>query len=388
MFKKIFNFKEYDFRHYNMSILLTAFLLSFIGLTVIEVVQDSADRLYEKQILGLVVGTMAALFVSLADYHYVCKFYVLFYFINMGLLLYTKFAGKSYHQAQRWIIIGGDGGITLMPSELTKVLLILFIAAMFTRFHKKIDKFYFLVIMCVLVAVPLYFILEQPDLSTTIALLVMFAGMVFLSGITYKIIIPVLVVAVPACFGLWWYIQQDFQVLLHPYQQNRILALKNPELYPDLMYQQNNAAIAIHSGGLTGKMMTDSTGATWKCKGLAAIESDFIYTAFAEAYGFIGCCVVIGLLSYFIFRTFQTARHSRDFLGMMIAGGIGTLIGSQTFIHICVNTSLFPNTGIPLPYASSGLSSLLGNYLMVGLLLNIGLQSKKKEKVDKNVVSL
>ena len=69
---------------------------------------------------------MAALFVSLADYHYVCKFYVLFYFINMGLLLYTKFAGKSYHQAQRWIIIGGDGGITLMPSELTKVLLILF----------------------------------------------------------------------------------------------------------------------------------------------------------------------------------------------------------------------------------------------------------------------
>ena len=388
MFKKIFNFKEYDFRHYNMSILLTAFLLSFIGLTVIEVVQESADRLYEKQILGLVVGTMAALFVSLADYHYVCKFYVLFYFINMGLLLYTKFAGKSYHQAQRWIIIGGDGGITLMPSELTKVPLILFIAAMFTRFHKKIDKFYFLVIMCVLVAVPLYFILEQPDLSTTIALLVMFAGMVFLSGITYKIIIPVLVVAVPACFGLWWYIQQDFQVLLHPYQQNRILALKNPELYPDLMYQQNNAAIAIHSGGLTGKMMTDSTGATWKCKGLAAIESDFIYTAFAEAYGFIGCCVVIGLLSYFIFRTFQTARHSRDFLGMMIAGGIGTLIGSQTFIHICVNTSLFPNTGIPLPYASSGLSSLLGNYLMVGLLLNIGLQSKKKEKVDKNVVSL
>ena len=113
--------------------------------------------------------------------------------------------------------------------------------------------------MCVLVAVPLYFILEQPDLSTTIALLVMFAGMVFLSGITYKIIIPVLVVAVPACFGLWWYIQQDFQVLLHPYQQNRILALKNPELYPDLMYQQNNAAIAIHSGGLTGKMMTETS---------------------------------------------------------------------------------------------------------------------------------
>ncbi len=387
MFKKIFNFKEYNFRHYHMSILLAAFLLSFIGLTIMEVVQEPEDRLYEKQIIGLVIGLIAAFCVSLADYHFVCKFYILFYIINMGLLLYTKFKGKSYHQAKRWIIIGGDNGITLMPSELTKVFLILFIAAMFARFYKKIDKFYFLVIMCILVAPPLYLVMEQPDLSTTIAMLVMFAGMVFLSGITYKIIIPVLAVAIPACIALWWYIQQDFQVLLHTYQQNRILALKNPDLYPDLMYQQNNAAIAIHSGGLAGKMMTDSTGATWKCKGLAAIESDFIYTAFAEAYGFIGCCVVIGLMAYFVFRAFQTARHARDYLGMLIAGGIGTLIGSQTFIHICVNTSLFPNTGIPLPYASSGLSSLLGNYLMVGLLLNIGLQTKKKEK-EEDLVSL
>lgn len=386
MLKTIFNFKEYNFRHYNMSVLLATFLLSFIGLTVIEVVQDSEDRLYEKQIVGLVAGLTLALIVSLVDYHFVCKFFVLFYIINMGLLIATKLFGKSHHDAQRWIILPGIG--QFMPSELTKVFLILFIAAMFTRYRKKIDKFYFLVIMCVLVAAPLYLILEQPDLSTTIALLAMFAGMVFLSGLTYKIIVPVLVVAVPSCVALWWYIQQDFQVLLKDYQQNRILALKYPERYPDLMYQQDNAAIAIHSGGLTGKMMFDSTGETWKCKGLAAIESDFIYTAFGEAYGFIGCCVVIGLLAYFIFRAFQTARHARDYLGMLITGGIGTLVGGQTIIHICVNTSLFPNTGIPLPYASQGLSSLVGNYLMLGLLLNVGLQRKEKEKEEEDMVIL
>lgn len=386
MLKKIFNFKEYNFRHYNMSVLLAAFLLSFIGLTVIEVVQDPVDRLYEKQIVGLVAGLTLALIVSLVDYHFVCKFFVLFYIINMGLLIATKLFGKSYHDAQRWIILPGIG--QFMPSELTKVFLILFIAAMFTRFRKKINKFYFLVIMCVLVAAPLYLILEQPDLSTTIALLAMFAGMVFLSGLTYKIIVPLLVVAVPTCVALWWYIQQDFQVLLEDYQQNRILALKYPERYPDLMYQQDNAAIAIHSGGLTGKMMLDSTGDTWKCKGLAAIESDFIYTAFGEAYGFIGCCVIIGLLAYFIFRAFQTARHAEDYLGMLIAGGIGTLIGGQTIIHICVNTSLFPNTGIPLPFASQGLSSLVGNYLMLGLLLNVALQRREKEKEEEDMVIL
>ncbi len=385
MFKAIFNFREYNFRHYRISVLLATFLLSFIGLTVIEVVQDPKDRLYERQILGLAIGIVVALVVSLVDYHFICKFFVVFYIINMGLLIYTKLAGKAYHDAKRWLELPGIG--QFMPSELTKVFLILFIAAMFARFQKKTEKFYFLVIMCILVAPPLYLILDQPDLSTTIALLVMFAGMVFLSGLTYKIIIPVLVVAIPACFGLWWYIQQDFQGLLEPYQQNRILALKYPDLYPDLMYQQDNAAIAIHAGGLTGKMLTDSTGETWKCKGLAAIESDFIYTAFAEAYGFIGCCVIIALLSYFIFRTFQTARHARDYLGMLIAGGIGTLVGGQTIIHICVNTSLFPNTGIPLPYASQGLSSLFGNYLMVGLLLNVGLQQKEKEKAEEDIVS-
>ena len=112
MFKKIFNFKEYNFRHYHMSILLAAFLLSFIGLTIIEVVQEPEDRLYEKQIIGLVIGLIAAFCVSLADYHFVCKFYVLFYIINMGLLLYTKLRGKSYHQPKSWIMIGGDNGNT------------------------------------------------------------------------------------------------------------------------------------------------------------------------------------------------------------------------------------------------------------------------------------
>lgn len=386
MLKKMFNFKEYNFRHYNISVLLSTFLLSFIGLTVIEVVQDPVDRLYERQIVGLVIGVVVALLVSFIDYHFICKFFVLFYILNMGLLICTKLFGKAQYDAKRWLILPGIG--QFMPSELTKVLLILFIAAMFTHFQKKIDKFYFLVVMCILIAPPLYLILDQPDLSTTIVLLVMFAGMVFLAGLTYKIIIPVLIVAIPACLGLWWYIQQDFQLLLEPYQRNRILALKYPEKYPALMYQQENAAIALRSGGLTGKMMLDSTGATWKCKRLAAIESDFIYTAFGEAYGFIGCCVVIGLLSYFIFRAFQTARHSRDYLGMLIAGGIGTIIGGQTIIHICVNMSLFPNTGIPLPYASQGLSSLFGNYLMVGLLLNIGLQKKEKEKDKDDIVFL
>lgn len=379
MFGKIFNVKAYNFKYYNISVLFTVFILSFIGLTVIEVLQDPADKLYERQIFGLAVGIIAALVVSLIDYHFICKFYILLYLVNMALLVATKLFGKSYHDAQRWLVIPKIN-LQVQPSEFSKILLILFLATLLNKYRKKIDKIYFLAIACILIAVPLLFILEQPDLSTTIALLLVFASMIFLSGLTYKIIIPLIIIVIPACAGLWWYIQQDFQMLLKPYQQKRILALKNPELYPDLMWQQENAAKAIKAGGLTGKFMTEGTDASMLCQKLPAIESDFIFTAISEAYGFIGGCVVVALLAFFVIRAFRIASRASDYLGMLIAGGIGSMIAVQTVINVCVNTSLFPNTGIPLPFISSGLSSLLGNYIMVGVLMNVSLQARNKKK--------
>lgn len=381
MLKRIFNFREYDFRYYNVLALFSVFCLSFIGLTVIEVLQDPADRLYERQIFGIAVGIVAALIISLIDYHFVCKFYVLLYLFNLGLLLATRLFGKAYYDAKRWLVIPKIGQI--QPSEFTKVILILFWAAMLAKFHKKINKISFLLILCIVSAVPLVLILEQPDLSTTIALCVVFVSIVFLSGLTYKIIIPLILVAIPAAMGLWWYIQQDFQVLLHPYQQNRILALKNPDLYPDLMWQQENAAKAIRAGGLTGKFLTEGADSSnMLCANLPAIESDFIFSAISEAYGFIGGCIVVGLIAFFVIRAFRAAIRAKDLMGTLIAGGIGAMVAVQTIINICVNTSLFPNTGIPLPFTSSGLSSLLGNYMLVGVLMNVSLQVKQKNKEE------
>lgn len=378
MLKKIFNIKEYNFRHYNIQAMLAAFLLGFIGLTIIKEVQKAEDKLYEKQILGIVIGVVAALVISLIDYHFMCKFYIVCYLVNIGLLVITRLIGHSYHDAKRWLDIPSIGRV--QPSEFTKLLLIIFIAKLFDKYQKKINKIYFLIIACIAIAIPLVLILEQPDLSTTLALLAMFAGMIFLSGISYKLILPVVAVAIPVCAGLWWYIQQDFQLLLHPYQQNRILALKYPDLYPKEMWQQENAAIAIRAGGLAGKFTAGGTGKSLVCRTLPAIESDFIYTAVAEAYGFIGSCVVIGLMVFFIYRAFYVAFRAKDYLGMLLAGGIGCMVGFQTIINICVNTSLFPNTGIPFPFLSAGLSSLLGSYMMVGVLMNVSLQMKERRK--------
>lgn len=380
MLHRIFNFKNYNFKYYNLQALLAAFMLSFIGLTVIKVVQEAEDQLYEKQILGMAVGILASLFLSLIDYHFLCKFYIVFYLANMGLLVLTRLFGYSHYDAQRWLDIPGIGQI--QPSEFTKFFLIVFIAAVFNKGRKKINKIWFLIVLCAFVAMPLVLILIQPDLSTTIALFIMFACMVFLSGLTYKVILPLVAVAIPACAGVWWYIHQDFQRLLEPYQLKRILALENPELYPDLMYQQDNAMIAIRAGGLTGKLTAGGDVSSLSCRNLPAIESDFIFTLNAESYGFVGSAVIIGLIVFFVYRTFRTSLRAGDYLGMLLAGGIGSLVAVQSIINICVNLSVFPNTGIPFPFMSAGLSSLFGNYILIGLLMNVSLQTKERTKAE------
>jgi rod shape determining protein RodA len=223
--------------------------------------------------------------------------------------------------------------------------------------------------------VPTLMIFMQPDLSTTICLAMIFAVLVFVSGVPYKFIFSIVAILTPILIGVIWYVQQDFQVLLTYWQQRRVLAALHPEDYPDLMYQQSNAKAAIQSGGMIGKFLQ---GEGLKCTYYVPVkESDFIFTAVAEGFGFIGAIAV--LMTYFlmIVLIIRIGKRAKDYLGMMLAIGIGALISVQVFINIGVVTSLLPNTGIPLPFMSSGLSALLINLVTIGILINISMQPKE-----------
>ncbi len=226
-----------------------------------------------------------------------------------------------------------------------------------------------------LMAIPTFIVFLQPDLSTTICLLMVFAVMVFASGVPIKFIGIIAAVGLPALYGLIWYVQQDFQSILKPWQKNRVMAAIHPEDYPDLMFQQLNAASAIRSGGMIGKTLAGDTGP----RGTLVVpvkESDFIFTAVAEEFGFIGSLVVILLYLVMVVLIIRIAKRAKDYFGSMLALGIGGLISVQVFINIGVVTSLLPNTGIPLPFMSSGLSALLINVLLIGILMNISMQPK------------
>lgn len=373
MFNKL---KQYDFKRYNITLIALVLIVGFIGAFLIKQVQAEGENLYLKHVVGLVGGIMMAMFVSLFDYHFISKFYIVFYLINLVLLGLVEVIGVSTNNSQRWLNIG----IQFQPSELTKIFLIIFTAKLFTLLRHKINNAFVIILSAVLIAIPTFFILRQPNLSTSLVILFIFVMMIFAAGLSWKIILPILLIGIPAFFGLFWYIQQDYQILLKDYQQTRVLSILHPEEHPETMYQQESSVIAIGSGQLYGKIFSDDTSSIRSYDYVPISESDFIFSVAGEEFGFIGCCVIIGLYAVIIYICLMTARKAPDFLGMLIAVGIASMFMFQVFVNIGVVTKILPNTGIPLPFLSSGLSSLVSGMLAVGIILNIRLQPQKNKR--------
>lgn len=364
--------KQYNFKQYNIPLLIVVLILSSIGVFLISKVQAADESLVVRQILGLVGGLVIALVVSLIDYHFIASFYIIMYIINLVLLILVKSSfGVTINYAQRWISLFG---IQFQPSELTKIILILFAAKVFTLAKAKINNFLVLTLITVSIAIPTFLILIQTNLSTSMVIMFIFVMMVFAAGLSWKIIVPIIVIGVPCVLGLFWYVQQDYQILLKDYQQERVLSYINPEEYAETMFQQDNSKIAIGSGQLIGKVFASDNSTVRNYDDVPISESDFIFSVAGEEFGFIGGFVIITLFAVIIYICLMTAKKAPDYMGMLIAVGIASMFMFQVFVNIGVATSILPNTGIPLPFVSYGLSSLISGMLAIGLILNIGLQ--------------
>ena len=366
---------------------MTVYTIGGISIYMMHVLDDGDGDFFSKQIAGYALGLAVIIMFTFIDYHLIAKLFLVAYLLGIALLLICRFSnsgfiyGWAHYDARRWIKIGGnhtaDSGFEFQPSDVVKLSLIIFFAKYFDLCRKKITKIWVLGLSVLIMMIPTFLFLTQTDLSTSVVVVLLFAAMVFVSGVPYKYLLPIAGVSLPALGALYWYVQQPFQILLKEYQQKRLLASKFPELYPELAYQQTNAAAAIRSGGLYGKILAEDKALTGT-KYVPVKESDFIFTAIAEEFGFIGSVVVILLFLLLVILSFRIAKRAKDYLGKMIAIGIGSLFAFQVFINIGVVTSLLPNTGIPLPLMSAGLSSLLVYLCMIGILLNISLQPAQK----------
>ena len=372
---------DYNFRNYNIRLLLSVLALNAIGLMVINSAV-AGDRTYiNRQLIGLFGGLLVAIVLSLFSYRWLMRFTGLIYLGCVGILIAVLVMGRlggSGAGAQRWIELPVLG--RLQPSEFVKIGLIVFFSWFLDKNQEKINHPFTLVTLAVFATVPLLLIMEQPDLSTSIVIMVMILCLIYVSGISYKWIFGAVAVCVPGLMLVLYLAQMNMLPFLRDYQVNRILAFLNPEDYVDLDLQQQNSEMAIGSGGLYGKGLFNDTAISVKNGNFLSEEhTDFIFSVIGEELGFVGCMAVLALYLIFIFECFRMAGKARDLAGKLLCVGLAALVGFQAFTNIAVATGVFPNTGLPLPFISYGVSSLVSLYIGVGIVLNVGLQQSKVE---------
>ena len=376
----MFAFQKYKFRHFNFKLLLYIIFLSVMGILIIRsaTLSTGEESTYTKQIMGVVIGMAAMLIVSLIDYRWIAKMYLVVYLGICGLLALTRFtplgtaAGTG---AKRWIDIGP---VRIQPSEFAKVAIVIVLARFFQIYEERINALGVVVLSIMLVGIPLLLVMAQPDLSTSLVIMFIFIVMIFAAKISYRWILSVLAVVTPFAAAFIFLVEKDMVPFLEKYQRNRILSFLHPQDYPDLAMQQTTSVMAIGSGGLYGKgLFNESLDSVKNGNYLMEEDTDFIFAVAGVELGFAGCCLIIAILFLVVVECLVTASRAQDAAGRLIATGIAAQIAFQSFVNIGVATFILPNTGLPLPFISAGLSSLLSVFVGAGMIFNIGMQRKQ-----------
>ncbi|NLI14608.1 MAG: rod shape-determining protein RodA [Peptococcaceae bacterium] len=375
MFKQSRLFKKLDH-----TLLAAAALIIIFSLVIIYSATKGDPDLsgdFSKQIINILVGLMAMIFMLYINYEDLVKRMKVLYVVNLLMLGAVLFAGDAAMGAQRWIELGP---FRFQPSEFSKLIIIVCFAAYLSSRKGKLYRFRDLIPSFAFIGLPLLFILKQPDLGTSLVFMAIMFGMLFAAGARPLLLVALivgglLVASVWIWAHFWFEANSSFNlwIPLQDYQLKRLTIFINP--WKDWLgdgYHVIQSQIAIGQGGLFGRGLFQ--GSQTHGEFLPIRDTDFIFSVVGEETGFIGAVVLLFIYFILIYRCIYVAINAKDCFGFLLSAGIISMITFHVLVNVGMTTGIMPVTGIPLPMFSYGGSSMITNLAALGLLLNINIR--------------
>jgi rod shape determining protein RodA len=345
---------------------VTAALLVAGWLSLYSVADSTgaSPPLYMKQLYWMAIGWVAFGLMMVVDYRVLARYAYIGYGGVLLLLVLVLAVGRASQGAQRWLSIGG---LSIQPSEIAKLAVLFVLAHYFSQ--RRITGGYRIAQLAVpllLMLVPLALVMKQPDLGTALTLLFLFMTLVAVVGIRSR---P-LVIGTLLCIMLFPFLWQGVWGSLKDYQRDRLVTFLNPAADPlGKSYHLLQSKIAIGSGGWFGKGYQEGTQS--QLKFLPEAHTDFVFSVFAEEWGFAGVFIVMGLFLALLLLGMETAIRARDALGCLLAVGVVAMIGFNAMINVAMTSGLLPVVGIPLPLMSYGGTAMVTTMAGLGLIMNV-----------------
>ena len=369
--------KPEKIKYFDYSLLFIIIFLVGFGLVMLYSVSSyeaqstfgNSAYYLKKQLGSVVLGLIAMFIVSRIEYHFWQRFSLLFYAIALLLCLAVIFVGEDINGSKRWLRVGG---VSLQPSELAKIGIIIFVAAVLCKTVKQVSKLKNVIkVFCF--AAPIILVIAINNLSTAIIVAGIAFIMVFVVSPKYSHFIGMIVIAAVGVVGV--------TIMQGSYRAVRITAWLHPEQYPDDAYQTLQGLYAIGSGGLFGKGL----GASMQKLGyVPEAQNDMIFTIMCEELGLFGAICVILLFILMIWRFMVIANNAADLYGSLLVIGIMAHISLQVLLNISVVTNTIPNTGITLPFISYGGTSVAILLTEMGVALSVsrGIRFDENKQIE------
>jgi len=372
--------KKEIWRHFDYWLFGAVIILCIFGVAMIRSAIAGNEYMagYDtRQMIFIGVSLVVIIITAWIDYHYWFSLSNVMYWVAVIALLVIFTVGTAAFGSARWI---DTGFFFIQPSELAKIIMIIVLAAYFAREQNSPRDLRWILRGFIMTFFLVVWILLQPNLSTSLVILVMWFSMMWVSGLPNRYLVIMVLIGLVGIILLVALLASGMEVpFIQDYQLKRVanFLFPDPNARHGDTYNVDQALITIGSGGLLGQGYGQGTQV--QLRYLKVRHTVFIFAAMAEELGFVGTVMVVSLHIFVIFRCFRAARKASDMFGALIAFGFGFLIFFQTAVNVGVNLQVIPVTGLTLPFVSYGGSSLLSLALGIGLVESVILRHKTLE---------